>query len=68
MVEQLIVRAEDWPWGLRCMDCHQELSEGDIYSERLSGIADGDVDHPLFIAQIVCVSCGLGLRATDDPA
>jgi hypothetical protein len=61
---QPIVRAEDWPHGLRCADCDTEMGDGDLYSEQLTGIAGESGDRPLFTVRIVCISCGLGLRET----
>jgi hypothetical protein len=52
----LIVRAEDWPHGLTCADCHKELTDGESYSHRLSAFV-GDV--PLSYA--VCVPCAMRL-------
>lgn len=48
----LIVRAEDWPHGLRCGDCARLLKDGDGYSERLTGMI-GDVPAVM----IVCIDC-----------
>lgn len=50
----LLVKSEEWPHGLRCMDCHRELIEGDIYTERLEGMID---DTPL--VEIICSDCEL---------
>lgn len=59
-----MIHETEWPWGLRCMDCKDELGEGDIYAERLTGIT-GDLDRPLFTVDVVCASCGLGLQEAD---
>lgn len=56
--DELIVRAEDWPFGLRCMDCDALLEAGMPYSERLTGMVEQD---PL--VEIVCVPCGLKAAA-----
>lgn len=48
----LIVRAEDWPYGLRCGECCRLLEDGDRYAERLTGMVD---DVPAVM--IVCPSC-----------
>ena len=48
------VTAEDWPFGLRCMDCDDPLEIGAPYSERLVGFTDEDP-----VVEIVCVPCGL---------
>jgi hypothetical protein len=58
-MDQLIITQEDWPHGLRCMDCEAELDEGTAYSKRLVGIAASG--EP--ISEIVCVPCGLGLKS-----
>lgn len=48
----LIVRAEDWPHGLRCGECSCLLEDGDRYAERLTGMVD---DAPAVM--IVCRPC-----------
>jgi hypothetical protein len=48
------VREEDWPFGLRCMDCKAELRPGDAYSQRLVGLTD---DVP--VVEVICPACGL---------
>ena len=45
---------EHWPHGLRCGDCHQELVDGDRYSEQLVCLSG---DTP--VVRIVCVVCAL---------
>lgn len=50
----LVVRREDWPHGLRCMDCDTKLDNGDLYSERLSGFVD---ETPA--VEIVCLNCAV---------
>jgi len=50
----LVVKTEDWPHGLRCMECNRELVEGDQYSERLSGFVD---DTPA--VHIICAECAV---------
>jgi hypothetical protein len=37
------------------MDCNRELTDGDIYAERLEGFVD---DHP--IVEIICSDCQQG--------
>jgi RNase P subunit RPR2 len=54
-----IVRAEDWPHGLRCGECSRPLADGDRYSERLIAMA-GEVP----IVRIVCTSCAV--KPTDQ--
>ena len=51
----LVVRTEEWPHGLSCMDCDVMLNEGDPYSERLTEIVDG-----IPLVEITCVTCALG--------
>jgi hypothetical protein len=49
-----MVRAEDWPTGLRCGECSRELRAGSYYRQRDAGIApDG-----LAIKLVVCLDCG----------
>ena len=48
----LIVRAADWPHGLRCGECSRPLKDGDRYAERLTGMVD---DVPAVM--IVCCPC-----------
>lgn len=57
-MQELIVTEEDWPHGLRCLDCDSELSVGAAYSKRLVGIFDGSP-----IVELVCAPCGLGLTS-----
>jgi hypothetical protein len=52
----LIVRARDWPHGLRCGDCCRVLRDGDRYAERLTGMAE---DTP--VVMIVCRPCDEGM-------
>jgi len=47
-----MVRAEDWPYGLRCGECSHPLEDGDRYAERLTGMV-GEVP----IVKIVCCPC-----------
>lgn len=49
-----VVRTEDWPFGLRCMDCDTDLPEGHTFSERPVGMVG---DTP--VTEVVCVRCGL---------
>lgn len=49
-----IMFGSEWPHGLRCMDCHKELTHGQFYSERLTGFTD---ETP--VCEIVCVDCAL---------
>ncbi|HUZ56030.1 MAG TPA: hypothetical protein VMU94_26330 [Streptosporangiaceae bacterium] len=51
--EALIVRAEEWPWGLRCGQCSRPLEDGDPYAERLTGMVS---EFPAYM--IVCCPCG----------
>lgn len=48
----LIVRAEDWPHGLRCGECRNVLLAGDRYAERLTGMV-GKIPAVM----IVCRPC-----------
>lgn len=61
-MSELIVTAEDWPYGLRCMDCNEKLPEDSAYSKRLVAVAD--LESP--VVEIVCVPCGLGLVAESE--
>ena len=51
----LIVRAEDWPYGLRCGECHRAMVDGDRYAERLTDMI-GDIPAVM----IVCCPCDEG--------
>ena len=53
----LVVQAEDWPHGLRCIECDAILEDGSLYSERLSGFVD---ETPA--VEIVCMECAVPLR------
>jgi hypothetical protein len=48
----LIVRAKDWPYGLRCGECSRVLEDGDRYAERLTGMVGGTP-----MVKIVCCPC-----------
>ena len=48
----LIVRADDWSYGLRCGECSRLLNDGDPYGEYLTGMVQ---DIPAVM--IVCGSC-----------
>jgi hypothetical protein len=66
---------DEWPHGLRCIDCHVLFVEGMRYSQRLESIIPpepvGDVDpsapewvaefasQPTALVHIVCVGCAL---------
>jgi hypothetical protein len=56
-----IVHAEDWPHGLRCIDCHDLIEDGSPYSERLTSMIEGTP-----VVEIVCVPCGLGLATAGE--
>lgn len=51
---QPIVRPEQFPHGLRCMDCQVELKVGDPYSLRLDDIVSG-----VPVTEITCLDCAL---------
>jgi hypothetical protein len=53
-----VVAEEDWPHGLRCMDCDRPLRGGDKYMERLAGF---DTGAP--VTEAVCLNCGGGSGA-----
>jgi hypothetical protein len=53
---QLMMAAE-WPHGLRCAECSQEITDGERYSTMLEGFVG---DLPLTV--VVCVPCGLAPR------
>lgn len=48
----LPVRAEEWPHGLRCMDCDRPLRDGDRYTKRVDSMIGDAV-----VTEIVCVPC-----------
>ncbi len=62
-VPELIVRADDWPHGLRCGECGRLLRDGDAFDERLTGMVG---EFPAYM--IVCRPCGEGRHtiATSD--
>jgi hypothetical protein len=65
-MDELVVTEERWPYGLRCMDCNAQLTEGTAYSKRLVGVTSCEGDSSDFgypIVEIVCVPCGLGLTS-----
>ena len=49
------MNADDFPHGLRCMDCGEPITDGSPYSKRLVAM---DEDTP--VTEIVCVPCGVG--------
>jgi hypothetical protein len=65
----LIVQADEWPYGLQCMDCGTRLTAGSAYSKRPTGVFDylgpdsNDMDGERwgYVTEIVCVPCGLGV-------
>jgi len=60
----LIVAPEQWPHGLRCMDCDVRLTAGSAYSKRLVAIAGTGTfaGEPTYVVEIVCAPCALGMR------
>jgi hypothetical protein len=56
MSDTLIMNKEDWPYGLRCLNCNEKIPEGNIYSKNLVGISDDT-----FIMEIVCGLCAMGI-------
>jgi hypothetical protein len=49
--------ANDWPHGLRCLDCDRKLEDGDRYATRLQGFAvDGTP-----VTEIICLECALAV-------
>lgn len=63
-MDDLIVTAEAWPYGLRCMDCDVAMEEGAPYSKRLVGVLSQPADEAGYpVVEIVCAPCGLGLRS-----
>lgn len=49
-----ICNEEEYPYGLRCMDCDTEIPPGTPYSERLVSMAGEDA-----VCEIVCVYCAV---------
>jgi hypothetical protein len=47
------IRADEWPFGVRCMDCERLLNDGDAFIERLGGFA---AEVPT--TEVVCLLCG----------
>ena len=50
---------DDWPHGLRCMDCDREFVEGMPISQRIVAMSHYE-DEPAFITEIICSGCVLG--------
>ena len=51
----MIIEEDDYPHGLRCMDCNRSLLPGDAISKRLVAIAsDG-----MTITETVCILCSI---------
>ena len=64
-----IVTAEDFPHGLRCMDCDEIIESGQTYSTRLTGIHSNQIviegkPEDVFLTELTCVPCGL--RSAND--
>lgn len=59
----LTIRTEEWPHGIRCMDCDRELRDGDIYSERLTDLTPDGVP----IVELVCSDCALPAQEERTP-
>ena len=51
----MIYASEDWPYGLRCLDCERKFLEGDLICRRLTGITEDGT----FQTEIVCPQCDL---------
>jgi RNase P subunit RPR2 len=61
-MDEYTFHENDWPWGLRCTDCHRLFVQGEKYSERLTGVAMGsNAASPSPVVEITCVPCGMGL-------
>lgn len=48
----MLVTAEEFPHGLRCIDCNKPLPPGAFYTERLLSVGEASV-----IEEIVCLDC-----------
>jgi acetyl-CoA carboxylase carboxyltransferase component len=55
MPDDLIVRLEEWPGGLRCGRCHRKMRDGERYAESLTSMA-GSIP----VVTIVCCPCAEG--------
>lgn len=51
--------ADEWPYGLRCMDCGNEFVSGQPIAERLTSVDRFEDGEPVFTVEIVCVGCSL---------
>lgn len=51
---------EEWPHGLRCMDCNDLFIEGQPIAERLTGMTEVE-GEPAFSIEIICVPCSLAV-------
>lgn len=49
---------DDWPYGLRCIDCDKLFEQGDRYSRRLTGM-DTLGEDEVFCVEIICLECAL---------
>jgi len=49
--------AEEWPYGLRCIDCDKRFEEGDRYATRLEGFI-----NELPLTEVICLECALSER------
>lgn len=49
---------DQWPHGLRCIDCERLLGEGDRYATRLEAISGDGIP----IVEIICLECALSAR------
>ena len=49
---------EDWPHGLRCIDCDKLMQEGDRYATRLIGMSEYAFE-PAVVSEVICLECAL---------
>ena len=56
MSEELVIRIEEFPYGVRCYRCLQKMVDGQPYSKVLYGASED-----AFVTAICCVPCSMGI-------
>lgn len=49
---------DEFPHGLRCIDCEREITVGDRWASRLEALDEWD-GEPVSITEILCLECAL---------
>jgi hypothetical protein len=63
MNDPRVYAAEDWPHGLRCMDCEALFADGQPIAERLTALTEY-ADEPAFVVDVICVGCSVAGAVT----